>query len=70
VEHAARGRVDVPAAAHAHHRRRRQQHGAAPRPVDVAVTRPIGEGLAGKDTQIEAAAKELLAQIDKRSTQN
>lgn len=40
-----------------------------PRPVDVAVTRPIGEGLAGEYTPIEAAVKELLAQTDKRSTE-
>ncbi len=31
-----------------------------PRPVDVAVTRPIGEGLAGKDSQLDAAVAELL----------
>ncbi|MEI9976875.1 MAG: hypothetical protein WDO73_35395 [Ignavibacteriota bacterium] len=34
-----------------------------PRPVDVAVTRPIGESYTGKDSQLDAAAKELLAQI-------
>jgi tricorn protease len=31
-----------------------------PRPVDVAVTRPIGEGLGGKDSQLDAAVAELL----------
>ncbi len=31
-----------------------------PRPVDVAVTRPVGEGLAGKDSQLDAAVAELL----------
>ena len=31
-----------------------------PRPVDVAVTRPVGEGLAGKDSQLDAAVVELL----------
>ncbi len=31
-----------------------------PRPVDVAVTRPIGEGLGGKDSQLDAAVTELL----------
>ena len=31
-----------------------------PRPVDVRVTRPIGEGLAGKDSQLDAAVAELL----------
>jgi len=37
-----------------------------PRPVDIAVTRPIGESYAGKDSQLDAAAKELLAEIDKK----
>ena len=36
-----------------------------PRPVDVAVTRPIGESLTGKDSQIDVAVRELLAQIGK-----
>ena len=31
-----------------------------PRPVDIAVTRPIGEGLSGKDSQLDAAVAELL----------
>ena len=34
-----------------------------PRPVDVLVTRPIGESLTGKDSQLDAAVRELLAQI-------
>lgn len=34
-----------------------------PRPVDVAVTRPIGESLSGKDSQLDVAVRELLAQI-------
>ena len=34
-----------------------------PRPVDVPVTRPIGESLTGKDSQLDAAVRELLAQI-------
>ena len=34
-----------------------------PRPVDVAVTRPIGESYTGKDSQLDAAVKELLAEI-------
>lgn len=34
-----------------------------PRPVDVAVTRPIGESYTGKDSQLDAAVKVLLAQI-------
>lgn len=36
-----------------------------PRPVDVPVTRPIGESLSGKDSQLDAAVRELLAQIGK-----
>ncbi|MBV9774455.1 MAG: PDZ domain-containing protein, partial [Gemmatimonadetes bacterium] len=36
----------------------------SPRPVDVAVTRPIGESLAGRDSQLDAAVRELLRQID------
>lgn len=32
----------------------------APRPVDVPVTRPVGEGLAGRDSQLDAAVRELL----------
>jgi C-terminal processing protease CtpA/Prc len=34
-----------------------------PRPVDVAVTRPIGESLAGKDSQLDAAVEALLGQL-------
>lgn len=34
-----------------------------PRPVDIAVTRPIGESYTGKDLQLDAAVKELLAEI-------
>jgi tricorn protease len=37
-----------------------------PRPVDVQVTRPIGETLAGKDSQLDAAVRELLKQLDTR----
>jgi C-terminal processing protease CtpA/Prc len=36
-----------------------------PRPVDVPVTRPIGEGLAGKDSQLDAAVRVLLERIGK-----
>jgi tricorn protease len=36
-----------------------------PRPVDVEVVRPIGEGLAGKDSQLDTAVRELLRQIGK-----
>jgi tricorn protease len=34
-----------------------------PRPVDVPVTRPIGEGLTGKDSQLDVAVRELLKQL-------
>jgi tricorn protease len=34
-----------------------------PRPVDVAATRAIGEGLAGKDSQLDAAVAELLKTV-------
>ena len=34
-----------------------------PRPVDVPVTRPIGESLIGKDSQLDRAVKELLQQL-------
>jgi Tol biopolymer transport system component/C-terminal processing protease CtpA/Prc len=34
-----------------------------PRPVDIPVTRPIGESLSGKDTQLETAVRELLRQL-------
>ncbi|MEO6392088.1 MAG: S41 family peptidase, partial [Pyrinomonadaceae bacterium] len=30
-----------------------------PRPVDVPVTRPIGESLTGKDSQLDAAVRQL-----------
>ena len=33
-----------------------------PRPVDVQVTRPIGETLTGKDSQLDTAVRELLTQ--------
>ncbi len=39
-----------------------------PRPVDVPVTRPVGESLLGKDSQLDAAVKELLAQLRPRSS--
>ena len=34
-----------------------------PRPVDVEVTRPIGETLTNKDSQLDAAVRELLKQL-------
>lgn len=35
-----------------------------PRPVDIPVTRPIGESYTGRDSQLDVAVKELLKQID------
>ena len=35
----------------------------APRPVDVAAVRQLGEVAAGKDTQLDVAVRELLAQL-------
>jgi tricorn protease len=37
-----------------------------PRPVDIPVTRPIGEGLGGRDSQLDAAVAELLKTAPKR----
>jgi tricorn protease len=34
-----------------------------PRPVDVEVTRPIGETLSGRDSQLDVAVRELLKQL-------
>ncbi|HVG28422.1 MAG TPA: LpqB family beta-propeller domain-containing protein [Pyrinomonadaceae bacterium] len=34
-----------------------------PRPVDVQVTRPIGETLSGRDSQLDTAVRELLQQL-------
>jgi tricorn protease len=34
-----------------------------PRPVDVPVTRPVGESYSGKDVQLDTAVAELLKQI-------
>lgn len=39
-----------------------------PRRVDIPVTRPIGESLTGKDSQLDAAARELLKQIEPRES--
>lgn len=38
----------------------------APRQVDVAVKRPVGESYTGRDIQLDAAVKELLAQLGGR----
>ncbi len=37
-----------------------------PRPVDVPVTRPIGETYTGRDSQLDVAVKELLASLGGR----
>src|ERR1700733_2606640 len=34
-----------------------------PRPVDIAVTRPIGESYTGRDCQLDAAVKQLLSEL-------
>jgi Tol biopolymer transport system component/C-terminal processing protease CtpA/Prc len=40
-----------------------------PRPVDIEVSRPMGESLTGKDSQLDVAVKELLKQLgNSRST--
>jgi len=36
-----------------------------PRPVDIAVDKPVGEGVAGKDSQLDAAVRELLKDLKK-----
>ena len=38
-----------------------------PRPVDVPVTRPIGESYSGKDIQLDTAVSELLKQIGSKT---
>jgi Tol biopolymer transport system component len=35
----------------------------SPRPVDVAVDRPVGESYAGRDSQLDAAVRQLLSQL-------
>jgi C-terminal processing protease CtpA/Prc len=39
-----------------------------PRPVDIAVTRAVGESYSGKDAQLDSAVAELLKQIGARGT--
>ena len=39
-----------------------------PRQVDIPVTRPIGESLQGKDSQLDAAVRELLRQLGTTTT--
>ena len=38
-----------------------------PRPVDIAVERAMGESEAGRDSQLDAAVKELLREIDTKA---
>ena len=40
-----------------------------PRPVDIEVARPFGETYAGKDSQLDAAVKELLSELAAKSRQ-
>jgi len=40
-----------------------------PRPVDVPVTRPVGESYTGKDVQLDTAVAELLKQIGRPSSE-
>jgi C-terminal processing protease CtpA/Prc len=40
----------------------------APRPVDVAVTRPVGESYTDRDVQLDAAVRELLGQFKAGTT--
>jgi hypothetical protein len=37
-----------------------------PRPVDVPVTRPVGESYSGRDSQLDAAVDVLLKQLGGR----
>ena len=39
-----------------------------PRPVDVPVTRPVGESYSGKDVQLDTAVAELLKQLGAAGT--
>ena len=41
-----------------------------PRPVDIPAAKPIGEGLLGQDSQLEAAVNELLKELGGRSKGN
>jgi C-terminal processing protease CtpA/Prc len=37
-----------------------------PRPVDIEVSRPIGESYTGRDSQLDAAVRELLSELGKK----
>jgi hypothetical protein len=38
-----------------------------PRPVDVAVKRPVGESYSERDTQLDAAVRTLLGGLGKKA---
>jgi len=41
-----------------------------PRPVDINIVRPIGEGYGGRDSQLDAAVRELLNDVGKRQNRS
>jgi len=41
-----------------------------PRQVDIPVTRPVGETYTGRDSQLDAAVKELLKKTGSREVSN
>ena len=41
-----------------------------PRPVDLLVVRPMGESYTGKDSQLDAAGRELHGRSDARTSTN
>ena len=41
----------------------------SPRPVDLAVDKPVGESYLGRDSQLDAAVRELLRQLDAQKRQ-
>ena len=55
----------TPFAAHGYIPMDRSDMEMHPRPVDIPVTRPLGEFAPGRHSQIETAVKELLSQITK-----
>jgi hypothetical protein len=40
-----------------------------PRAVDIPVTRPVGQSLQGKDSQLDTAVRELLGQLRTNTSQ-
>jgi hypothetical protein len=55
------GRLHRSAAAGHDHDRGGRAHGRHPRPVDVPVDQPVGDG--APDAQLQAAVRELLGQV-------